>query len=116
MESYQKVDMSIGKLKIYFVLCRSWINMRENNVNTFFQNVVTFNRFQHGGTTTVYFDSLLILILFFLNIMELFRTQQYYIFVKGEYSLWWDRVTGELLPKTGKRRCYCLYLVKNHLQ
>lgn len=33
--------------------------------------------------------------------MELFRTEDFYIFVKGEYSLWWDRITGAFIPKTG---------------
>lgn len=33
--------------------------------------------------------------------MELFRTDDFYIFVKGEYSLWWDRFTGAFIPKTG---------------
>ncbi|XP_066141253.1 phosphatidylinositide phosphatase SAC2 isoform X2 [Euwallacea fornicatus] len=33
--------------------------------------------------------------------MELFRTNEFYIFVKGEYSLWWDRNTGAYIPKTG---------------
>ncbi|CAH1115746.1 unnamed protein product [Psylliodes chrysocephalus] len=33
--------------------------------------------------------------------MELFRTNDFYIFVKGEYSLWWDRYTGAFIPKTG---------------
>ncbi|EEB13673.1 suppressor of actin, putative [Pediculus humanus corporis] len=33
--------------------------------------------------------------------IELFKTEQYYIFVKNEYSLWWNRTTGELTPKTG---------------
>lgn len=33
--------------------------------------------------------------------IELFRTEQYYIFVNGEHSLWWDRRTGELTAKTG---------------
>ncbi|GLV32607.1 spermathreecae [Carabus blaptoides fortunei] len=33
--------------------------------------------------------------------MELFRTPQYYIFVKNEFGLWWDRATGEFIPKTG---------------
>lgn len=40
--------------------------------------------------------------------MELFRTDDFYIFVKGEYSLWWDRNTGAFIPKTGK---YYLYLL-----
>ncbi|XP_049823594.1 phosphatidylinositide phosphatase SAC2 isoform X2 [Aethina tumida] len=33
--------------------------------------------------------------------MELFRTNEFYIFVNGEYSLWWDRQTGAFIPKTG---------------
>ncbi|KAL1494584.1 hypothetical protein ABEB36_010159 [Hypothenemus hampei] len=33
--------------------------------------------------------------------MELFRTNEFYIFLKGEYSLWWDRNTGAFIPKTG---------------
>jgi hypothetical protein len=33
--------------------------------------------------------------------MELFRTDQYYIFVNGEYGLWWDRTTGEFNAKSG---------------
>ncbi|XP_076265256.1 phosphatidylinositide phosphatase spermathreecae isoform X1 [Rhynchophorus ferrugineus] len=33
--------------------------------------------------------------------MELFRTNEFYIFVKDEYSLWWDRNTGAFIPKTG---------------
>ncbi|XP_018575995.1 phosphatidylinositide phosphatase SAC2 isoform X2 [Anoplophora glabripennis] len=32
--------------------------------------------------------------------MELFRTNDFYIFVNGEYSLWWDRQTGAFIPKT----------------
>lgn len=32
--------------------------------------------------------------------MELFRTSQFYIFSKGEHSLWLDRFTGEFIPKT----------------
>jgi hypothetical protein len=36
--------------------------------------------------------------------MELFRTDQYYIFVNGEYSLWWDRTTGEFEAKSGNIR------------
>lgn len=34
--------------------------------------------------------------------MELFRTNDFYIFVNGEYSLWWDRQTAAFIPKTGK--------------
>ena len=34
--------------------------------------------------------------------MELFRTNEFYIFINGEYSLWWDRQTGAFIPKTGK--------------
>ncbi|XP_065155717.1 phosphatidylinositide phosphatase SAC2 isoform X2 [Atheta coriaria] len=33
--------------------------------------------------------------------MELFRTDDFYIFVKDEHSLWWDRQTGAFIPKTG---------------
>ncbi|XP_063921192.1 phosphatidylinositide phosphatase SAC2 isoform X1 [Zophobas morio] len=33
--------------------------------------------------------------------MELFRTNEFYIFINGEYSLWWDRQTGAFIPKTG---------------
>nr|CAH7731652.1 unnamed protein product [Callosobruchus chinensis] len=33
--------------------------------------------------------------------MELFKTNDFYIFVVGEYSLWWDRQTGAFIPKTG---------------
>ncbi|XP_072393620.1 phosphatidylinositide phosphatase SAC2 isoform X1 [Diabrotica undecimpunctata] len=33
--------------------------------------------------------------------MELFRTNDFYILIKGEYSLWWDRQTGAFIPKTG---------------
>lgn len=36
--------------------------------------------------------------------MELFRSDQYYIFVNGEYSLWWDRNTGGFEAKTGNIR------------
>ncbi|GLH05859.1 Phosphatidylinositide phosphatase SAC1 [Gryllus bimaculatus] len=33
--------------------------------------------------------------------IELFRTDQFYIFIKGECGLWWDRVTGEFIAKKG---------------
>lgn len=33
--------------------------------------------------------------------MELFRTNEFYIFINGEHSLWWDRLTGIFIPKTG---------------
>ncbi|KAF5298153.1 hypothetical protein FQA39_LY02577 [Lamprigera yunnana] len=33
--------------------------------------------------------------------MELLRTDDFYIFVKGENSLWWDRQTGVFVPKSG---------------
>ncbi|XP_025834417.1 phosphatidylinositide phosphatase SAC2 isoform X2 [Agrilus planipennis] len=33
--------------------------------------------------------------------MELFKTDDFYIFVKGEHSLWWDRQTSALIPKAG---------------
>lgn len=44
--------------------------------------------------------------------MELFRTEDFYIFVKGEYSLWWDRITGALIPKTGRWFIYFLFRSK----
>ncbi|XP_049808352.1 phosphatidylinositide phosphatase SAC2 [Schistocerca nitens] len=33
--------------------------------------------------------------------IELFRTDQYYIFMKGEYGLWWNRHTGVFQAKSG---------------
>lgn len=33
--------------------------------------------------------------------MEVFRTKQFYIFVRETHSLWWDRETGILIPKAG---------------
>lgn len=33
--------------------------------------------------------------------MEVFRTDDFYILVKNEHSLWWDRQTGAFIPKTG---------------
>jgi hypothetical protein len=33
--------------------------------------------------------------------MELFRTTEYYIFRQGEHSLWCNRKTGHLEPRTG---------------
>ncbi|KAK4875984.1 hypothetical protein RN001_012406 [Aquatica leii] len=33
--------------------------------------------------------------------MELLRTDDFYIFVNGENSLWWDRQTGIFVPKSG---------------
>ncbi|GJQ85005.1 hypothetical protein Trydic_g3667 [Trypoxylus dichotomus] len=33
--------------------------------------------------------------------MEIFRTEDFYIFVKESLSLWWDRHTGSFIPKTG---------------
>ncbi|CAG9818977.1 unnamed protein product [Phaedon cochleariae] len=33
--------------------------------------------------------------------MELYRTSQFYIFVDGKHSLWWDRQTRAFIPKTG---------------
>lgn len=34
--------------------------------------------------------------------MELFRTDDFFIFVKDNLSLWWDRHTGSFIPKVGK--------------
>lgn len=33
--------------------------------------------------------------------IELFRTDKYYIFIRDNYSLWWDRKTGKFDAKTG---------------
>jgi hypothetical protein len=49
--------------------------------------------------------------------MELFRTDQYYIFVNGEYGLWWDRTTGEFNAKSGNggvNHSHPLCLVMSH--
>ena len=35
--------------------------------------------------------------------MEVFQTEKYYIFVKKENSLWWNRITSEFSIKAGKR-------------
>lgn len=34
--------------------------------------------------------------------MEVFQTDNYYIFVKREKSLWWNRTTSEFSIKAGK--------------
>lgn len=34
--------------------------------------------------------------------MEVFQTDNYYIFVKREKSLWWNRATSEFTLKAGK--------------
>lgn len=36
------------------------------------------------------------------RIMEVFQTDNYYIFVKKEKSLWWHRITSEFTIKAGK--------------
>lgn len=33
--------------------------------------------------------------------IELFKTEDFYIFVQNEYSLWWNRATGQMTAKTG---------------
>lgn len=35
-------------------------------------------------------------------IMELLRTEDFYIFINGEHSLWWDRQTGVFIPRSGE--------------
>lgn len=40
--------------------------------------------------------------------MELFRTNDFFIFVQGEFSLWWDRQTGASIPKTGQFYCFTI--------
>lgn len=42
--------------------------------------------------------------------MELFRTDHFYIFISGEHSLWFDRFTGQLTPKSGLIIYYPTYL------
>lgn len=39
-----------------------------------------------------------------LNEMEVFQTDNYYIFVKREKSLWWNRSTSEFSIKAGKEK------------
>lgn len=34
--------------------------------------------------------------------MEVFQTNDFYIFVKNEKTLWWNRVTSEFSIKAGK--------------
>lgn len=34
--------------------------------------------------------------------MEVFQTDNFYIFVKREKSLWWNRTTSEFTIKAGK--------------
>lgn len=36
--------------------------------------------------------------------MEVFQTDNYYIFVKREKSLWWNRTTSEFSIKAGKEK------------
>ena len=36
--------------------------------------------------------------------MEVFQTDNYYIFVKREKSLWWNRATSEFTLKAGKKQ------------
>lgn len=37
----------------------------------------------------------------FVSEMEVFQTEKYYIFVKKENSLWWNRTTSEFTIKAG---------------
>lgn len=34
--------------------------------------------------------------------MEVFRSEEFYIFVQDDVSLWWSRVNGEFLSKSGE--------------
>lgn len=34
--------------------------------------------------------------------MEVFRSETFYIFVRNESSLWWNRVTGAFSVRSGK--------------
>lgn len=38
--------------------------------------------------------------------MEVYSTEKFYIFVKKEKSLWWNRKTGESEIKNGKQKKY----------
>jgi hypothetical protein len=46
-------------------------------------------------------------------LIELFRTDAYYIFQNGEHSLWWNRVTGQCEAKSGKLEIIC-YSMQGH--
>lgn len=39
--------------------------------------------------------------------MEVYQTEKFYIFVKKEKSLWWNRRCGEFEIKNGKQRKNC---------
>lgn len=41
------------------------------------------------------------------NEMEVFRTEQYYIFTKLNKSLWWNRSSGAFNLKTGTNYLIC---------
>lgn len=56
--------------------------------------------------TNISVDYVIVIVLpeveaFILDRMEVFQTENYYIFVKKEKSLWWHRVTSEFTLKTG---------------
>lgn len=46
--------------------------------------------------------------------MELFRTKDFFIFVQGEHSLWWDRQTGASIPKSGEFQKLLLNCCSQH--
>lgn len=43
--------------------------------------------------------------------MELFRSDQYYIFVRNESSLWWNRITGGFSVRSGT---YFIFKIFNY--
>lgn len=46
--------------------------------------------------------------------MEVFQTENYYIFVRKEKSLWWNRTTSEFAIKAGNP--FAIFIVTNVVQ
>lgn len=44
--------------------------------------------------------------------MEVLQTSNYYIFVKNEKTLWWNRSTSEFSIKAGKSYDACIFFFK----
>ena len=44
--------------------------------------------------------------------MEVFQTDNFYIFVKREKSLWWNRFTSEFTLKAGKNKVFVVLVNK----
>ena len=73
-------------------------------------NHASTNRLKESAYCKWYFNCQLLHFDSFVNIanviglwnkMEVFRTDDYFIFVKERFSLWWDRHTGSFIPKSG---------------